>query len=90
MTPETGLALDRLLEAGLVVEHAEIAAAARGGQPSTATVAFAAYGPEAPVRLAARATCRVGVTAPEPWSTVVAGHLALAGLHRSPPRNRRG
>ena len=49
---------------------------ATGAGPAT----FAAHGPRAPARLAARAACHVSVRAPEPWRAVAAERLATAGI----------
>ena len=80
LTPEAGLAFGRLLDAGLVVERADVVAAARDERRWAATAAFAAHGPTAPARLASRATCRVALVAPEPWQSTAADLLAVAGL----------
>ena len=80
LTPEAGLALDRLAEAGVVVERAELDGAVRDDRRGTALAVFAATGPGAPARLAARASCRVAVVAPEPWLAAAADRVALAGL----------
>ena len=80
LTPEAGLALDRLAEAGVVVERAELDGAVRDDPRGTAAAVFAARGPAAPARLAARASCRVAVVAPEPWLAAAADRVALAGL----------
>ncbi len=80
LTPEAGLAFGRLLDAGLVVERADVVAAARDERRQAATAAFAAHGPSAPARLASRAVCRVALVAPEPWQSTAADLLAVAGL----------
>ena len=52
----------------------------RDDRRGTAMAVFAARGPAAPPRLAARASCRVAVVAPEPWLAAAADRVALAGL----------
>lgn len=80
LTPDAGLALSRLVDAGLVVELTDLVAATRDDRRGTATAAFAAHGPAAPALLGSRAACRVAVVAPEPWHTSAADGLAAAGL----------
>ena len=80
LSPEAGLAFERLVDAGLVIERADLVAAARGQRRRGATAAFAVHGPTAPARLASRAACRVAVVAPEPWHSAVTDCLAVAGL----------
>jgi hypothetical protein len=80
LSPEAGLAYERLVDAGLVVERADLAAAARGARRRAAAAAFASHGPAAPARLASRAACRVALTAPEPWHSAATDLLNVAGL----------
>src|SRR5215210_1721577 len=80
LTPEAGLAFARLVEAGLVVERADLASAARTYRRAATTAVFAAHGPGASARLAARAACHVALRAPEPWHTIVMDQLGVAGL----------
>ncbi len=80
LSPEAGLAFERLRGAGLVVERADLVAATRGERRRAATAAFAAHGPTAPARLASRAACRVALVAPEPWHSAATDCLAVAGL----------
>jgi bacteriocin biosynthesis cyclodehydratase domain-containing protein len=80
LTPEAGLALGRLVEAGLVVERTDLTTAARSHRGVATAAVFAAHGPEAPARLAARATCVIEVIAPAPWAAATADHLAASGL----------
>jgi hypothetical protein len=80
LSPEAGLAFGRLVDAGLVIERADLVAVAQGGRRRAATAAFAVHGPTAPARLASRAGCRVALMAPEPWHSVATDSLAVAGL----------
>ena len=80
LTPAAGLALGRLVDAGLVVDRADLSTAARGaGRVATAAV-FAAHGPDAPARLGSRSRCRVEVDALDPWRTTAVDRLVVAGL----------
>ncbi len=83
LTPDAGLALQRLADDGLVVEHRELTS-----RRAQAVAVFATHGPEAPARLAARAACRVDVWAPEPWRSTVGDWLAHAGVGTSAARQR--
>ena len=80
LTPAAGLALGRLVEAGLVVERSDLTTAARAARRVATAAVFAAHGPGATERLASRARCRVDVDAPDPWRTTVAERLGVAGL----------
>ena len=80
LTPAAGLAFGRLVEAGLVVERAELTTAARAARRVATAAVFAAHGPGATERLESRARCRVDVDAPDPWRTTVAERLGVAGL----------
>ena len=75
LSPDAGLALERLAGHGLVVERADL----RPGSAAAEAV-FARHGPEAPARLKARAACRVEVVAPEPWRRTVGDWLADAEI----------
>jgi len=80
-TPEAGLALARLDEAGLLVDRASLDhALVSTPSESSARAAFAAYGQAAVDRLAARARCRVRIVAPEPWQTITGDWVRAAGL----------
>lgn len=85
LTPDAGLALGHLLDAGLVVDRSDLASGTRGRPRAAATAAFAAHGPEAPTRLAARSRCRVEVIASEPWLSTALERLVTGGLSRWPP-----
>ncbi len=82
LSPEAGLALGRLLDAGLVVDQADVDAA-RLDRSGSASAALTAHGPEAPARLTSRAACHVVLHAPEPWLTVAADRLVTAGIPRA-------
>jgi hypothetical protein len=90
LTPEAGLALVRLSEQGLVVDRADLARARTAGslaiRQRVVTDVFAAHGPDAPTRLASRATCRVAVDATEPWQSRLADWLTDAGLVMAEPQ----
>lgn len=75
LTPDAGLAFQRLLDGGLVVEHGELTS-----RRATAAPVFAIHGPEAPARLAARSSCVVDVRAPERWRPTVVQWLGQAGV----------
>jgi hypothetical protein len=79
LTPDAGLALARLVECGLVVEQADVSAT-RSGRRAAVTAVFAAYGPDATPRLAARSACRVLIDAIEPWHSTIADWVRGAGL----------
>jgi hypothetical protein len=79
VTPDAGIAFDRLDAAGFLVEGDQLRAAG-GDRPGLTYAAFAANGPRAPALLAARAACRVSVHGPEPWHSVQAERLAAGGL----------
>jgi hypothetical protein len=74
LTPDAGLALQRLVGDGLVVDGEALSSRA------AVAAVFASHGPEAPTRLASRAACQVGVAAPEPWRSTLADWLTHAGL----------
>jgi hypothetical protein len=80
LTPAAGLAFGRLVQAGLVVDRAELTTAARASRRVATAAVFAAHGPGAIERLEARARCRVDVDAPDPWRTTVVERLGSAGL----------
>jgi hypothetical protein len=75
LTPEAGLAYQRLVDGGLVVEHGDMTT-----HQAAAAPVFASHGPEAPARLAARSTCKVQVLAPERWRPTVSQWLGQAGV----------
>jgi hypothetical protein len=80
LAPEGGLALARLVEAGLVVERTALTVAARGHRKVATAALFAAHGPDAPARLTARRHCPVAVVANAPWAGAATDHLAASGL----------
>ena len=80
LTPAAGLALGRLVDAGLVVDRADLSTAARGARRVATAAVFAAHGPDAPARLGSRGRCRVDVDAPDPWRTTAIDRLVVAGL----------
>jgi hypothetical protein len=80
LTPAAGLAFGRLVQAGLVVDRAELTTAARAARRVATAAVFAAHGPGASERLESRARCRVDVDCPDPWRTTVAERLGVAGL----------
>ena len=84
LTPEAGLAYQRLLDGGLVVDHADLVA-----RRASAVPVFASHGPEAPVRLAARAACTVDVRAPERWRAPIGQWLDQAGVTVAAPHAER-
>ncbi len=84
LTPEAGVAFERLVADGLVVEAREVA-----GRRAAAAAVFACHGPEAVIRLAARAACVVDVRAPERWGSTVRDWLTRAGVGRSASRDSR-
>ena len=75
LTPEAGLAYQRLVNGGLVVEHRDLTSHRAAAAP-----VFASHGPEAPARLAARSACAVQVLAPERWRPTVSQWLGQAGV----------
>jgi hypothetical protein len=88
LTPDAGLALARLVDAGIVVARADLTAAVRGNRRAAAAAVFAAHGPAAPARLAARVSCQVAVFAPEPWAGVAIDRLGTSGLAVAAPGDR--
>ncbi len=86
VTPEAGLALQRLADAGHVIDRADLGAA-HALIPSRAGVAaaFAAHGPPALKRLRSRTGRRVVLLAPEPWHALAHDWLRAAGLAVSGP-----
>jgi hypothetical protein len=81
LSPEAGLVLCDLVDRGLVVDRAQLAAAVSGtGSRDAACATFATHGPGAADRIAARRRCRVAVTGPEPWTRTAADWLATAGI----------
>ncbi len=81
VSPEAGLALRDLVGRGMVVERTALTAAMSGRASRAATAAvFAAHGPEATARLAARRRCHVAVSAPEPWARRATDWLAAVGV----------
>jgi hypothetical protein len=83
LTPEAGLALARLVDAGLVVEHEDLVAAS-DDRMSHGLVALAAHGPAGRERVVARAACTVLVDSPAPWRAVAGERLASCGLAPAP------
>jgi hypothetical protein len=75
LTPDAGLAYQRLVERGLVVDQRDLTSRRAGVVP-----VFASHGPEAPARLASRASCTVDVRAPQRWQTVIGQWLSEAGV----------
>jgi bacteriocin biosynthesis cyclodehydratase domain-containing protein len=75
LSADSGLALQRLLDADLVVAGSEVSTS----RPETLT-AFARHGPAARDRLAARARCGVDLMAPEPWRSTTVEWLVGSGL----------
>ena len=73
LTPDAGLALGHLVDAGLVVERPTSTRRPAAGPEAAATAAFAAHGPDGADPLAARAGAGSRSIAPEPWlATAVA------------------
>ncbi len=88
LPPDAGLALDVLLEGGLLVERSVVLTAGHDRSGST-TAAVAAHGPGASARMSARRTCRVALHAAEPWGSVAAERVGSAGLTLVPPGSPR-
>ncbi len=84
LTPEAGLAYQRLVNGGLVVEHRDLTSHRAAAAP-----VFASHGPEAPARLAARSACAVRVLAPERWRPTVSQWLGQAGVALHQPESGR-
>jgi hypothetical protein len=79
LTPDAGLAYQRLVDRGLVVDQRDLTS-----RRASAVPVFASHGPEAPARLASRAVCTVEVRAPECWRTTIGQWLAQAGIGAAP------
>jgi hypothetical protein len=82
LTPDAGLALARMVDAGMVVQRDDLDAA-QDDRNSHRLVALAAHGPGARVRLTARAACTVLVDSPKAWRSTAGELLSSCGLTTS-------